>query len=101
MAVSRFAAMLVVALALPAWACDVPDDGGSPLRSLIARVKHLPETEAWLKTLPEGASAQYVLRLDSPEKIRGRCYWPVEVKANGALWKRFLVSADASDVLER
>jgi hypothetical protein len=79
----------------------VPDDGGSPLRRLITRVKHLPETEAWLKTLPEGASAQYVLRLDFPEKIRGRCYWPVEVKADGALWKRFLVSADASDVLER
>lgn len=101
MAVSRFAALLAAALALPAWACDVPDDGSSPLRSLITRVKHLPETEAWLKTLPEGAPAQYVLRLDSPEKIRGRCYWPVEVRAGGRLWKRFLVTANGAQMFKR
>jgi hypothetical protein len=101
MAVSRFALWFAIALAAPVWACQVPDDGGAPLRSLITRVKHLPETEAWLKTLPEGTIAQYVLRLDSPQTIRGRCHWPVEVRAGGDLWKRYLVTADGSRVLQR
>ena len=101
MVVSRFAALLALAMSAPVWACRVPDDGGSPLRSLITRVKHLPQTEAWQRSLPEGATAQYVLRLDSPEKIRGRCYWPVDVRAGGELWKRFLVTADGSRVLQR
>ncbi len=101
MAVSRFAPWLAIALAAPVWACEVPDDGGAPLRRLITRVKHLPETEAWQKSLSEGTIAQYVLRVDSPQKIRGRCYWPVEVRAGGELWKRFLVTADGSRVLQR
>jgi hypothetical protein len=93
MGVSRLAGLLALAVTVPLYACEVPDDGGSPLRRLITRVKHLPETEAWLETLPAGSVAQYVLRVDSPQKIRGRCYWPVEVKSNGELWRRFLVSA--------
>ena len=85
-----------------ALACDVPvNEGSSPLRRVITRVKYLPETEAWQKSLPEGAIAQFVLLVDSPEKIRGRCYWPVEVRASGALWRRFLVAADGDRVLGR
>jgi hypothetical protein len=80
--------------ALPALACEVPDDGGALPRRLVTRVKHLPQTEAWQKTLPEGTTAQFVLRLDAPQRIRGRCYWPVEVRAGGELWTRFMVSAN-------
>jgi len=101
MAVSRLAVMLIAMTAMPVWACEVPEGGGSPLRRLITRVKYLPETEAWQKSLPEGKTAQFMLRVDSPEKIRGRCYWPVEVRAGGELWKRYLVSADGARVIER
>jgi hypothetical protein len=91
---------LILALTAPAFACEAPDDGSAPLRGVITRVKYLAETEAWQKTLPEGKIAQFVLLVDSPRKIHGRCYWPVEVRAGGELWKRFLVSADARHVIK-
>lgn len=91
---------LILAFAAPALGCEVPDDGSAPLRGVVTRVKHLAETEAWLKTLPEGRIAQFVLLVDSPRKIRGSCYWPVEVRASGELWKVFLVSTDGKRVLE-
>lgn len=101
MTVSRLAALALLVAAAPAPACEMPDDGSAPLRRLILRVKHLPQTEAWQQSLPEGRIAQFVLRVDSPQKIRGRCYWPVEARAGGELWKRFLVTADGSRVLPR
>jgi hypothetical protein len=91
---------LILACAAPAMACEVPDDGSAPLRAAVTRVKYLAETEAWQKALPEGTIAQFVLLLDSPRKIRGSCYWPVEVRAGGELWKRFYVSADGRRVLK-
>ena len=78
----------------------MPDDGSAPLRSALTRVKYLAETEAWQKALPAGTIAQFVLFVDSPRRIRGRCYWPIEVRASGELWKRFLVSADGRHVLK-
>ncbi len=63
-------------------------------------MKYLPQTEAWQKALREGSSAQYVLLLDSPRRIGGRCYWPVEVRADGKLWKRFLVEPGGGHVIE-
>lgn len=75
------------------------DEGTLPLRHAVTRVKYLSETESWQRALPEGAIAQFVLLVDSPRKIRGRCYWPVEVRANGELWKRFFVSANGERVL--
>ena len=73
--------------AAPALACELPNDGGSfPLRRLVTRVKQLPETEAWRKALPESTAAQFVLLVGSPERIRGRCFWPVEARAGGDLW---------------
>jgi hypothetical protein len=91
---------LILAIAAPAFACNVPDDGSAPLRGVITRVKHLPETEAWQKALPEGAIAQFVLLVDSPRKVKATCYWPVEVRARGELWRRFFVSADGKHVLK-
>ena len=40
------------------------------------------------------------LLVDSPRRIRGACYWPVEVRASGELWKRFFVSADGKRVVK-
>jgi len=91
---------LILAFAAPALACEVPDDGATPLRPAITRVKYLAETEAWLKALPEGKIAQFVLLVDSPRRIRGTCYWPVEVRASGELWKVFLVTADGKQILK-
>lgn len=76
------------------------DEGSFPLRRAVTRVKYLPETERWQRALPDGAIAQFVLLLDSPRKIGGRCYWPVEVRSNGELWKRFLVAANGKRVLD-
>lgn len=92
--------ILAAFVAAPALACDLPEDGGLPLRRLVVRVKHLPETEAWHKSLPEGKQVQFVVRVDAPERIRGRCYWPVEARAGGELWKRFLVTADGGRVID-
>ena len=78
----------------------MPDDGATPLRSAVTRVKYLAETEAWLKTLSRDRIAQFVLLVDSPRKIRGDCYWPVEVRASGELWKVFFVTADGKQVLK-
>jgi hypothetical protein len=94
--------LALIVFASPALACEVPaDEGSTPLRRLVSRVKYLPETEAWQKTLPAGTSAQFVLLVDSPQRIRGRCYWPVEVRAGGELWKRYLVAADGGRVRRR
>lgn len=83
-----------------AFACEVPGDGNAPLRELITRVKHHPQTEAWQRMLPDGSVAQFTLVLDAPQKIGGACYWPVEVSAGGVRWKRFLVDANAREVIE-
>ena len=69
------------------------------MRRVITRVKYLPATEAWQRSLPSGSIAQFVLLVDSPRRVRGRCYWPVEVRSGGELWKRFLVTTDGTRVL--
>jgi hypothetical protein len=72
-----------------------------PLRRAVARVKFLPETEAWAASMHKaGAVVQYALRLDEPRRENGRCYWPVEVRAEGTLWRRFYVTPDGRSVLQ-
>lgn len=79
----------------------MPDEGTAPLRRAIARVKYLPETESWAELqVRERAAVQYVLSLDEPQRVGRRCYWRVEVRAAGKLWKRFLVTPDAAHVIE-
>ncbi len=76
--------------ASPALACSVPgDEGDLPLRRLVTRVKHLPETEAWELEARKSATVQYVLSLDAPREIEGRCYWPIEARSGGKLWHTF------------
>ena len=73
-----------------------------PLRRAVSKVKFLPETEAWAAKMHKtGAVVQYALLLDEPRQEQGRCYWPVEVRASGKVWRRYYVSPDGKTVLER
>lgn len=81
-----FAALLAAACA--AQACEVPGDGTS-LRRALLKVKYLPETELWELAARKTATVQYVLSLDAPREIEGRCYWPIEARSNGELWNTF------------
>jgi hypothetical protein len=91
---------LIGALAAPALACDFPDEGGMPLRRAVTKVQMLSEVDAWSGAMRRnGVTVQYLVRLDEPLRKAGRCYWPVEVRADGKMWKQFLVSPDGKSVL--
>jgi hypothetical protein len=93
---------LVGALAVPALACDFPDEGGMPLRRAVTKVQMLSEVDAWARaTEKNGIKPQYVVLLDQPVHEAGRCYWPVEVRADGRVWRRFFVTPDGKSVLRR
>jgi hypothetical protein len=84
---------------LRGFACDYPDEGGMPLRRAVTKVQMLPEVDAWAEAMRRNrVSVQYLLRLDEPVQDHGRCYWPVEVRADGKVWRRFLVSPDGKRV---
>ena len=94
----RFLMFFVVCGA--ACACEYPDESNMPLRRAVSKVKFLPETEAWAMSMHKtGAVVQYALLLDEPRRERGRCYWPVEVRAKGKLWRRYYVSPDGKTLL--
>jgi len=70
-----------------------------PLRRAVAKVKYLPQTQAWAEALhQEGTAVHYVLLLERPVWRAGRCYWPVEARAQGRLWRRFYVTPDGRRV---
>ena len=88
-------------LAAPALACDVPDEGNMPWRRAVSKVRYLPETEAMVEMMPRDRSVvRYVLSLDEPRHLAGRCWWPVEVRVDGRLWKRFLVTPQGDALRE-
>ena len=96
------AAVLALALAAGdarATGCAIPDDGGSPLRRTVIKVKYLAETEAWERATAKSATVQYVLLVNEPIRRGKDCYWPVEARASGALWHRFYVTAGGEHVL--
>lgn len=73
-----------------------------PLRRAVSKVKYLEETEAWASRMHKsGAVVQYALLLDEPKTVKGRCYWPVEVRAEGKLWRRFYVTPDGKTLLRQ
>lgn len=80
-----------------ACACEFPDEGGNiTWRRVVAKVRYLPAVEAWaIERAKAGGAVQYVVELDSPRRAAGRCWWPVEVRADGQLWRRYLVTPDA------
>jgi len=98
---------LIGALALPALGCEMPDEGGMPLRRAVTKVQLLPEVDAWAGAMWRNrVTVQYLVRVDEPVYASGReagsgavsCWWPVEVRADGKLWRRFLVSPDGKRV---
>jgi hypothetical protein len=93
---------LIGALALPAFACEFPDEGGMPLRRAVTKVQMLSEVDDWARaTENNGIKPQYVVLLDQPVREAGRCYWPVEVRADGRVWRRFFVTPDGKNVLRK
>ena len=89
----------LAAATVPGFACDYPDQGNLPLRRAVTRVEMLPEVHEWHRTMVEhGVKPQYAVRLDQPVRERGKCYWPVEVRAGGKLWRRYLVTPDGKTV---
>jgi hypothetical protein len=85
---------------VPAVACDYPDEGNMPLRRAVGKVKFLPETQVWAASMHKaGAVVQYALLLNEPKRRRGRCYWPIEARAEGKVWRRFYVTPDGKSVL--
>ena len=87
----------LLAFPAPGFACGYPDEGTMPLHRAVTRVKLLPETEAWAKT--QKSLVQYALLLDHTREARGRCYWTVEVRAEGRVWRTFYVTPDGKSVV--
>lgn len=99
----RLAVLFTVVLAgTPVLACDFPDEGADTAwRRAVAKVKYLPETEAMVELQSRDRNVvQYVVSLDQPRHLAGRCWWPVDVRVEGRLWKRYLVTPDGSAVRE-
>lgn len=97
----RLAIICWLALAAsPTFACDYPDEGGMPLRRAVTKVRMLPDVDAWAQYMEKTESKpQYLVRLDEPQLEAGTCYWPVEVRAGGKLWRRYLVTPDGKKVV--
>ena len=76
-------------------ACDYPDEGNLPLRRAVTKVRTLPDVEAWAKEMHDkGAVVQYAVSLDRPHRQERRCFWTVDVNAEGRTWKRYYVTPD-------
>ena len=91
---------LLAALALPALACEMPDEGNMPMRRAVTRVQMLEDVDAWATSMRRTkVTVEYLVRLDAPVYQGGKCYWPVEVRAEGKLWRRYLVSPDGRRVI--
>jgi hypothetical protein len=91
---------LLAALAMPALACEMPDEGNMPMRRAVTKVAMLKEVDAWAEHMRRNkASVQYLVRLDESVHRGGHCYWPVEVLADGKLWRRYLVTPDGKKVV--
>lgn len=86
----------LLALPLSGFTCEYPDEGGMPLRRAVTKVRMLPEVEAMARS---GTDVRYLVKLDEPVRLKGVCYWPVEVRSDGALWHRYLVSPDGRKIL--
>ena len=80
-------------------ACVYPDEGTMPLHRAVTRVKYLPETESWAKA--QKSVVQYALFLEETRQARGRCYWTVEVRSEGKVWRRFYITPDGKSVVSK
>jgi hypothetical protein len=92
--------ILLFLFACSSLACDYPDEGNMPLRRAVMRVQMLPEIDAWASAVHRtGVVTQYAVLLDQPVRHDGRCYWTVEVRAEGKLWRSFIVTPDGRSIL--
>src|SRR5262245_27515845 len=93
--------LLLLAVPCSAIACAFPDEGNMPLRRAVARVEMLPEVDAWAKAVRrDGAVTQVLVKVGESVRRAGHCYWPVEVRAEGRLWRRYLVTPDGKRVID-
>jgi hypothetical protein len=61
----------------------------------------LREIEAWSATVQKaGAAVQYALLLEQTLRSSGRCYWTLEVMADGKTWRTY-VSPDGKKLLRK
>jgi hypothetical protein len=79
--------------------CSLPEEGGTPLRGAVTRVKHLAETEAWERGQGKSTAVKYVLSIDAPRRHGEICYWPVEARAGSETWNTFYVTPGGDRVL--
>lgn len=71
-----------------------------PMHRAVTKVKLLKEVDVWAEQMRRAqVRVEYLLRLDAPVQRAGKCYWPVDVQADGKLWHRFLVTPDGKTVL--
>jgi len=95
--------VLVAALSLfaaEAAACSYPDEGNMPLHRAVTRAQLLPETEAWARAVrKDGVVVHYAVLLEETLHSGGRCYWTIEARAEGKVWRRFFVSPDGKNIL--
>jgi hypothetical protein len=99
----RFAIIgCLMAHAASGFACEYPDEGRMPLRRAVTRIEMLPEVHEWHRAMVEkGSKPQYAVRLDEPVREGGKCYWPVEVRAEGKLWRRYFITPDGKNIRVR
>jgi hypothetical protein len=93
---------IIVALACLAqsgFACEYPEQANTSLRRAVTRVEMVPQVAEWHREMVrKGVDPQYVVRLDERHREGGKCFWPVEVHAEGRLWWRYLVTPDGKTV---
>ena len=71
-----------------------------PMRRAVSKVAMLKEVEAWEAAMRRSrVDVRYLVLLDQSVERAGHCYWPVEVRADGKLWRRYLVTPDGKNVL--
>jgi hypothetical protein len=78
-------------VSLPVLACDYPDEGNMPLRRAVSRVQQ--------HTQKYGSDVQYSVLLDESVRVKGQCYWTVEMRQIGKPARRFYVTPDAKKLL--
>ncbi len=96
-----FRFLILFLACMPALACNYPNEGNMPLRRAVSKVKYLPQTEAWAAAMHKaGEVVQYALLLDQPAHKGGVCYWPIEARAQGKVWRRFYVTPDGKRLVQ-
>ncbi|HXJ10049.1 MAG TPA: hypothetical protein VNH12_11105 [Burkholderiales bacterium] len=83
-----------------ALACEVPGDATKAVQRALAKVKQLPETEAWqAEKRKAGEPVQFRLLLEKEAYFNRKCHWTIEAVAKNELWRRFYVSPDGDSLL--